>query len=153
MKLKNKIKITNQYQYPLKGLLFPPNSYLHFHFISFPLLKKLSTLSLLFSSMASDTSSTDTGFTRPEMYTEKLAGTVDTYDRHVFLYYKNPLSWPPRVEASDDHPLPKLVADTFKARKNDLALKVRSSLSFCQFRLTLKLILFDLNFVDENHCV
>ncbi|KEH22139.1 putative thioredoxin-like ferredoxin [Medicago truncatula] len=75
--------------------------------------------------MASDNSSTDTGFTRPEMYTEKLAGTVDAYDRHVFLYYKNHLSWPPRVEASDDHPLPKLVADTFKARKNDLALKTK----------------------------
>ncbi|WJX75762.1 hypothetical protein P8452_59261 [Trifolium repens] len=72
-----------------------------------------------------DNVSTDSGFTRPEMYTEKLAGTVDAYDRHVFLYYKNHLSWSPRVEASDDDPLPKLIAATFKARKNDLALKTK----------------------------
>lgn len=66
------------------------------------------------------------------MYTEKLAGTVDAYDRHVFLCYKSYASWPPRVEASDDDPLPKLVAATFKARKNDIALKTK--ITVCEAR-------------------
>jgi hypothetical protein len=109
-----------------------------------------------------DNVSTDSGFTRPEMYTEKLAGTVDAYDRHVFLYYKNHLSWPPRVEASDDDPLPKLIAATFKARKNDLALKVRFALYFASNQIQSFIFFFcsdfvlfglDLIFVDEDYCV
>ncbi|KEH24782.1 hypothetical protein MtrunA17_Chr6g0449421 [Medicago truncatula] len=44
------------------------------------------------------------------MYKQNLAGTVESYDRHVFLCYKNHQTWPPCVEASDDHPLPKSVA-------------------------------------------
>jgi hypothetical protein len=106
-----------------KDLLFP----LHFLTLSIqPSLVDVQSISMA----TADNVFTDSGFTRPEMYTEKLAGTVDAYDRHVFLYYKNHLSWPPRVEASDDHPLPKLIAATFKARKNDLALKVRFALYF-----------------------
>ena len=64
------------------------------------------------------------GFSRYEMYKQNLAGTVESYDRHVFLCYKNHQTWPPRVEASDDHPLPKSVATAFKARKNDILVKV-----------------------------
>lgn len=64
------------------------------------------------------------GFTRPEMYSENLAGTVDPYDRHVFVCYKNHEAWPPRVEASDSDPLPKLLATTVKGRKNDITIKV-----------------------------
>jgi hypothetical protein len=64
------------------------------------------------------------GFSRPEMYKENLAGTVDSYDRHVFLCYKNHQTWPPRVEASNDDPLPKSIATAFKARKNDIVVKV-----------------------------
>ncbi|KAF1885615.1 hypothetical protein Lal_00039460 [Lupinus albus] len=88
--------------------------------------------------MASDNLSSSTlhdavnGFTRPEMYTENLASTVDAYDRHVFISYKNHLSWPPRVEASDDDPLIKLVAATFKARKNDIAVKTK--ITVCEAR-------------------
>ncbi|CAJ1793088.1 unnamed protein product [Sphenostylis stenocarpa] len=76
--------------------------------------------------MSSDKPSPDdavSGFTRPEMYKENLAGTVDGYDRHIFLCYKGHKYWPPRIEASDADPLPKRVAATFKARKNDISLK------------------------------
>lgn len=64
------------------------------------------------------------GFRRPEMYQSNLAGTVDPYDRHVFLRYKSPESWASRVEASDSDPLPKLLASALKARKNDTTVKV-----------------------------
>ncbi|RDY09957.1 hypothetical protein CR513_05588 [Mucuna pruriens] len=78
--------------------------------------------------MASENPTADdatSGFTRPEMYTENLAGTVDAYDRHVFLCYKSHMSWPPRIEDSDADPLPKLVAATSKARKKDMAVKTK----------------------------
>ncbi|TKY63202.1 Altered inheritance of mitochondria protein 32 [Spatholobus suberectus] len=85
--------------------------------------------------MASENHTADdavNGFTRPEMYTKNLAGTVDAYDRHVFLCYKSHVSWPPRVEASDADPLPKRVAATFKARKNDMPLKTK--ITVCEAR-------------------
>ncbi|WVZ14668.1 hypothetical protein V8G54_012234 [Vigna mungo] len=63
------------------------------------------------------------GFSRSEMYKENLAGTVDAYDRHVFLCYKNHSVWPPRIEASEADPLPKRVASVWKARKNDVVVK------------------------------
>lgn len=67
------------------------------------------------------------GFERPEMNSAKLSGTVQPpYDRHVFLGYKTYDAWPARIEASDADPLPKLLADTFKARKNDIKVKVRA---------------------------
>ncbi|TKY50473.1 Altered inheritance of mitochondria protein 32 [Spatholobus suberectus] len=72
------------------------------------------------------------GFSRPEMYKENLAGTVDAYDRHVFLCYKNHLTWPPRVEASDADPLPKRLANVWKARKNDIAVKTK--ITVCEAR-------------------
>lgn len=64
------------------------------------------------------------GFQRPEMYKANLSGTVDPYDRHVFLCYKTHEVWPPRVEASDSDPLPKLLSEALKARKNDISVKV-----------------------------
>ncbi|WJX65248.1 hypothetical protein P8452_49929 [Trifolium repens] len=72
------------------------------------------------------------GFSRPEMYKENLAGTVDSYDRHVFLCYKNHQTWPPRVEASNDDPLPKSIATAFKARKNDIVVKTK--ITVCEAR-------------------
>ncbi|KAL2320169.1 hypothetical protein Fmac_029138 [Flemingia macrophylla] len=72
------------------------------------------------------------GFTRLEMYSENLAGTVDAYDRHVFLCYGSHVSWPPRVEASDADPLPKRLAASFKARKNDIAVKTK--ITVCEAR-------------------
>ena len=67
------------------------------------------------------------GFSRYEMYKQNLAGTVESYDRHVFLCYKNHQTWPPRLEASNDHPLPKSVATAFKACKNDIVVKVTTT--------------------------
>ena len=64
------------------------------------------------------------GFRRPEMYSTNLAGTVDAYDRHVFLCYKSPEAWASRVENSESDPLPKLLASALKARKNDITVKV-----------------------------
>lgn len=64
------------------------------------------------------------GFRRPEMYQINLAGTVDAYDRHVFLCYKSPEAWTSRVEDSELDPLPKLFASALKARKNDITVKV-----------------------------
>nr|AGV54460.1 sucrose cleavage like protein [Phaseolus vulgaris] len=72
------------------------------------------------------------GFSRPEMYKENLAGTVDAYDRHVFLCYKNHAVWPPRIEASDADPLPKRLAGVWKARKNDIAVKTK--ITVCEAR-------------------
>lgn len=77
------------------------------------------------------------GFDRPEMFSLSLANTVDSYDRHVFLCYKNPESWPSSVENSDADPLPKLLASALKARKDDIPLKVSNTyyLLTCVFRV------------------
>ncbi|KAL6136244.1 hypothetical protein ACLB2K_061544 [Fragaria x ananassa] len=72
------------------------------------------------------------GFQRPEMFSIKLAGTVDAYDRHVFLCYKSPEAWPARVEGSESDPLPKLLSSAFKARKNDISVKTK--LTVCEGR-------------------
>ncbi|XP_076885134.1 altered inheritance of mitochondria protein 32-like [Bidens hawaiensis] len=55
------------------------------------------------------------GFKRPDMYAEKLTGTAIAYDRHVILCYKTHELWPSRVESSDAHPLPKVLAGALKA--------------------------------------
>ncbi|KAL6507299.1 hypothetical protein OROGR_023494 [Orobanche gracilis] len=70
------------------------------------------------------------GFDRGEMYKSNLAGSVDPYDRHVFLCYKSHESWPSRVEDSDSDPLPKLLASSLQTRKNDISVKTR--LTICE---------------------
>ncbi|KDP46413.1 hypothetical protein JCGZ_10253 [Jatropha curcas] len=72
------------------------------------------------------------GFTRPEMYTSNLAGTVGQYDRHMFLCFKSPEEWLPRVEESETDPLPKLFSSAIKARKNDITLK--TNFTICEGR-------------------
>lgn len=72
------------------------------------------------------------GFLRKEMYTEKLSGTAIAYDRHVILCYKTHETWPSRVESSDSHPFPKLLAGALKARKNDIP--VKTLLTICEGR-------------------
>lgn len=108
----------------------------------------LSRCNRRFSTMASPVAVADdakNGFSRPEMYKENLAGTVDAYDRHVFLCYKNHAVWPPRIEASDADPLPKRLAGVWKARKNDIAVKV--------WFLSFDLLRSVLGFVDsESDC-
>lgn len=60
------------------------------------------------------------GFQRPELGKEKLAGTVQFYERHVVLCYKGPEVWPSHVEAAEPDRLPGLLAAAIKARKPNL---------------------------------
>ncbi|XP_043807432.1 altered inheritance of mitochondria protein 32 isoform X2 [Manihot esculenta] len=70
------------------------------------------------------------GFSRPEMYKSNLAGTVDQYDRHVFVCFRGPESWLPRVEETDL--LPKLFSSVVKSRKDDIAIKTK--ITICEER-------------------
>lgn len=67
------------------------------------------------------------GFTRPEFRTEQIAGSVDLYNRHVFLCYKSPQVWPPRIEAAEFDRLPRLLSAAVSARKSDM----RKEVPFC----------------------
>ncbi|XVE84035.1 hypothetical protein DITRI_Ditri16bG0136300 [Diplodiscus trichospermus] len=60
------------------------------------------------------------GFNREEMYSSNLVGTVNPYDRHVFLRHKSYTDWAARVE---EDLLPKLLSSALKSRKNDIPLK------------------------------
>ncbi|KAM1276336.1 hypothetical protein ACFX13_029572 [Malus domestica] len=60
------------------------------------------------------------GFSRPEFRTSQLAGTVEFYQRHVFLCYKNPQVWPPRIEAAEFDRLPRLLYSAVMARRGDM---------------------------------
>ncbi|KAL3833121.1 hypothetical protein ACJIZ3_007857 [Penstemon smallii] len=104
-----------------------------------PALSSLSFLHNIFSlpsTMAGESESFSTtteieyGFERAEMHQSNLAGTVDPYERHLFLCYKSHEAWPSRVEDSDSDPLPKLLASALKARKNDIPVKTR--LTICE---------------------
>ncbi|KAL1811423.1 hypothetical protein DCAR_0623553 [Daucus carota subsp. sativus] len=59
----------------------------------------------------------DFGFSRPDFRQAPLVGTVDYYQRHVFLCYKNPDVWPPRIEAAEFDRLPRLLSAALAARK------------------------------------
>ncbi|KAL6502128.1 hypothetical protein OROGR_027264 [Orobanche gracilis] len=50
--------------------------------------------------------------------------TTENY-RHVFLYYKNRVSWPPRFDSSDADPLPKLFISTWKSDMDDMTIKAK----------------------------
>ncbi|XP_077227735.1 altered inheritance of mitochondria protein 32-like [Tasmannia lanceolata] len=114
----------------LRSFSFP--KHLHLPFSSRPSLLPLQTLISTMaesreelSSMNSSDSQIDElkhGFQRPEMYTIPLAGTVDAYDCHLFLCYKDPQRWPPRVEGSD---FPKLFVTALKSRMNEIPRNVR----------------------------
>ncbi|XVF14039.1 hypothetical protein REPUB_Repub09cG0022200 [Reevesia pubescens] len=71
-------------------------------------------------SIVSDEDAAKYGFTREEMYSTNLAGTVNPYDRHVFLRHKSYTDWASRVE---DDLLPKLLSSALKSRKNDIPVK------------------------------
>lgn len=72
------------------------------------------------------------GFRRKEMYESNLAGTVNPYERHVFLCHKSPEAWVPRVEGAESDPLPKLFAGALKARKDEFP--VKTLLTICEGR-------------------
>ncbi|XP_002966242.2 altered inheritance of mitochondria protein 32 [Selaginella moellendorffii] len=71
-----------------------------------------------------------TGFDRPEMYKSPLAGSVSFYQRHLFVCYKDALSWPSQVESAELGGLPHALFAAFKARKNDMPNKIR--LTVCE---------------------
>lgn len=64
------------------------------------------------------------GFSRPEFRQSPLVGTVDYYQRHVFLCYKTPKVWPPRIEAAEFDRLPRLLSAALAARKCDMKRQV-----------------------------
>jgi|UniRef100_A0A2N9HYH5 hypothetical protein len=67
------------------------------------------------------------GFTRPDFRTSQLAGSVEFYQRHVFLCYKNPQVWPPRIEASEFDRVPRLLSAAVMAKKADMNKEVCQS--------------------------
>ncbi|KAK2640134.1 hypothetical protein Ddye_027929 [Dipteronia dyeriana] len=70
------------------------------------------------------------GFSRPEFRSGHLAGSVDLYDRHVFLCYKNPSVWTPRIEAAEFDRLPRLLSAAVGARK--ARMKRETRLTICE---------------------
>lgn len=75
------------------------------------------------------------GFSRPDFRQGPLVGTVELYERHVFLCYKNPQVWPPRIEAAEFDRLPRLLAAALAARKTEMKRQVEGffflSCGFC----------------------
>ncbi|KAK7299919.1 hypothetical protein RJT34_10748 [Clitoria ternatea] len=72
----------------------------------------------------------DFGFFRPDFRQSPLAGTVELYQRHVFLCYKNPRFWPPRIEAAEFDRLPRLLYAAVVARKTHM--KKETRLTICE---------------------
>lgn len=70
--------------------------------------------------LSDTTSDAEFGFSRLDFRTTQLAGTVEFYQRHVFLCYKNPQVWPPRIEASEFDRVPRLLSAAVMARKADM---------------------------------
>ncbi|KAF9608959.1 hypothetical protein IFM89_012136 [Coptis chinensis] len=64
------------------------------------------------------------GFLRPELVRRQnnppLVGTVEIYNRHIFLCYKNPKVWPPHVEAAEFDRLPRLLSAALLAKKAEI---------------------------------
>lgn len=109
---------------------------------------------ILFTSSVSESfgegkSSKEFGFSRSEFGRDSLVGTVQLYDRHVFLRYKSPEFWLPNVEAPDSDRVPRLLAAAMKARKDDMKKKVRSFFGLkCMLNVELRCCLLLWNF-DE----
>ncbi|EOY11978.1 hypothetical protein QUC31_001589 [Theobroma cacao] len=71
------------------------------------------------------------GFLRPDFRQQTpISGTVQFYQRHVFLCYKNPSVWPPRIEAAEFDRLPRLLSAAVLARKTDMNKETR--LTICE---------------------
>ncbi|KAF3946563.1 hypothetical protein CMV_027182 [Castanea mollissima] len=68
----------------------------------------------------SDPLDAEFGFSRPDFRTSQLAGSVEFYQRHVFLCYKNPKVWPSKIEASEFDQVPRLLFAAVMARKADM---------------------------------
>ncbi|KAG9448575.1 hypothetical protein H6P81_008540 [Aristolochia fimbriata] len=85
---------------------------------------------LLAGGDSGSSSDAEFGFSRPEFGQEVLAGTVQMYERHVFLCYKNPQVWPAHVQNAEFDRLPRLLSAAVLARKGDMKRKTR--LTICE---------------------
>ncbi|XP_065862707.1 uncharacterized protein [Euphorbia lathyris] len=83
-----------------------------------------------FLNESASSSDVEFGFSRPEFRQSSLVGTVEFYERHVFLCYKNPSVWPPRIEAAEFDRLPRLLSAALLARKGDM--KKETRLTICE---------------------
>nr|XP_043627848.1 uncharacterized protein LOC122599408 [Erigeron canadensis] len=72
----------------------------------------------------------DFGFSRSDFRQSLVAGTVKYYERHVFLCYKKPQVWPPRIEAAEFDRLPRLLSAALTSRKSDMNRPTR--LTICE---------------------
>ncbi|XP_061337588.1 uncharacterized protein LOC133284561 [Gastrolobium bilobum] len=70
------------------------------------------------------------GFSRPDFRQSPLVGTVELYERHLFLCYKNPRVWPPRIEAAEFDRLPRLLYAAVVAKKSHM--KKETRLTICE---------------------
>ncbi|BFG26962.1 hypothetical protein CerSpe_132360 [Prunus speciosa] len=127
------ILIVNQRNFSLISLSTSTSTFTRRPLLLLPPPRSLRTLTMASEDLSTLPAEDEKyGFQRSEMYETKLAGTVDAYDRHVFLCYKTPEAWPSRVEGSEYDPLPKFFASALKARKNDIAVKTK--LTVCEGR-------------------
>ncbi|XP_022740545.1 uncharacterized protein LOC111292423 [Durio zibethinus] len=109
----------------LPGSLFSSFTGIRFHAApkSLPAFVSFSSSSMADSNNFLAVSAEDVakfGFTREEMYSSNLAGTVNPYDRHLFLRHKSYTDWASRVE---EDLLPKHLSSALKSRKNDIPSK------------------------------
>ncbi|ERN19217.1 hypothetical protein AMTRI_Chr10g232300 [Amborella trichopoda] len=72
------------------------------------------------------------GFFRPEFRQNPLVGTIDFYERHVFLCYKGPHVWPAHIVAAEFDRVPRLLAAALAAKKTEVKRKTR--LTICEGR-------------------
>ena len=60
------------------------------------------------------------GFSCPDFSQSPLSGTVQFYERHVFLCYKHPQVWPPTIEAAEFDRLPRLLSANLLTGKGEM---------------------------------
>ncbi|GMH24363.1 hypothetical protein Nepgr_026206 [Nepenthes gracilis] len=70
------------------------------------------------------------GYLRPEFRKSSTVGTVRYHERHVFLCYKNPGNWPPRIEAAEFDRLPRLLSAALAAKTGNM--KKETFLTICE---------------------
>ncbi|CAM8941182.1 unnamed protein product [Rhodiola kirilowii] len=70
------------------------------------------------------------GFTRPGFGQSLLAGSVDFYERHIFLRYKNPNFWPSNFGGEEIDEFPRLLNAAVSLNKANL--KRRTRITLCE---------------------
>uniref|UniRef100_A0A7N0ZY87 Sucrase/ferredoxin-like family protein n=1 Tax=Kalanchoe fedtschenkoi TaxID=63787 RepID=A0A7N0ZY87_KALFE len=72
------------------------------------------------------------GFTRPGFGQGLLAGSVDFYERHVFLRYKTPSLWPSNIGGEEIDELPRLLDAAVRTNKG--CMKRQTRITLCEGR-------------------